>query len=154
MTLRHVSAFVSQDVTQPAPSGGAILDTSKNYTAQSIQQALITVVLKGSNSIFGKLSASNFYLDIEQLSVIHFLDAARFNSIVGLIRAGNAYTISLTPGTGRPALGFTSVRPPSAFIHAGLRVCYSHLCVLHLPLFMIVCMPAIHICASPICLYS
>ena len=104
------SAWLPQDVTQAAPSGGAMLDTTKNYTAPSIQSALITIVLKGSSSIFSRNSASNFYLDVEQLSVIHFLDAARFNTVVGLIRRNEAYTIFLNPATGRPALDFTQVQ--------------------------------------------
>lgn len=102
------SMVIWPDVTQAAPAGGALVDTSKNYTAPSIQQALITVVLKGSPSIFSKVSASNFYLDVEQLSVIHFLDTARFNSVVSLIRSGAAYSISSAPGTGRPVMSFSS----------------------------------------------
>lgn len=101
------SMVVHSDVTQTSPSGGAFVDTTRNFTAASLQQGLITVVLKGSPSIFNKFSASNYYLDIEQMSVIHFLDVSRFNSIVALIRAGNAYTISLIPGSERPGLEFT-----------------------------------------------
>lgn len=101
------SMVIYRDVTQAAPAGGSLLDTSKNYTAPSFESALITVVLKGSQSIFGRASASSFYLDIEQLSVMHFLDAVRFNFIVGLIRSNSAYAISLSPSTGRPSMEFT-----------------------------------------------
>lgn len=101
---------VLQDVTQAAPSGGGMLDTTKNYTAPSLSSALITIVLKGSSSIFSRVSASNFYLDVEQLSVIHFLDAARFNTVVNLIRTNQAYRIYLNPANSRPVLEFTPVR--------------------------------------------
>ncbi len=103
------SMVISRDVTQAAPSGGALLDTTKNYTAPSLSSALISIVLKGSDSIFSRVSASNFYLDVEQLSVIHFLDSARFNTVVNLIRSNDAYTISLNPATSRPVLEFTQV---------------------------------------------
>lgn len=98
-----------QDVTQAARSGGSLLDTTKNYTAPALSSALISIVLKGGASIFSRASASNFYLEIEQLSVIHFLDAARFNAVVNLIRTNKAYNIFLNPATSRPALEFTQV---------------------------------------------
>ena len=98
-----------QDVTQAAPSGGSLLDTTKNYTAPALSSALISIVLKGGASIFSRASASNFYLEIEQLSVIHFLDTARFNAVVNLIRTNKAYNIFLNPATSRPALEFTQV---------------------------------------------
>lgn len=89
--------------------GGSLLDTTHNYTAPSLQSALITVVLKGSSSIFGRASATNFYLEMEQLSVIHFLDSARFNTVVKLIQSNQAYTVALNPANGRPAMEFTQV---------------------------------------------
>lgn len=89
--------------------GGSMLDTTRNYTAPSLYTGLITVVLKGSASIFSRASASNFYLEMEQLSVIHFLDTNRFNSVVRLIRDNEAYTVSLNPANGRPVMEFTQV---------------------------------------------
>lgn len=86
-----------------------MLDTVYNHTAKSISSALITVVVKGSPAIFSRLSASNFYLEMEQMSVIHFLDTAKFNSIVSLIRTNRAYNVSLSPATGRPEMTFTDV---------------------------------------------
>jgi hypothetical protein len=86
-----------------------MFDTVGNHTARSIPSALISIVLKGSPSIFSRVSASNFYLEMEQLSVIHFLDAAKFNAIVSLIRTNQAYNVSLNPATGRPQMAFTDV---------------------------------------------
>jgi hypothetical protein len=86
-----------------------MLDTTHNYTAPSLYAGLITVVLKGSPSIFDRVSASNFYLEMEQMSVIHFLDTNRFNAMVRLIRANEAYIVSLNPVNGRPAMEFTQV---------------------------------------------
>ncbi len=86
-----------------------MLDTIGNFTARSISSALLTIVLKGSPAIFSRVSASNFYLEMEQLAVIHFLDVAKFNTIVGLIRNNRAYNVTLSPVTGRPVLNFQEV---------------------------------------------
>ena len=86
-----------------------MLDTVYNHTAKSMSSALITMVVRGSPAIFSRLSASNFYLEVEQMSVIHFLDTAKFNAILSLIRTNNAYNVSLNPATGRPAFKFTQV---------------------------------------------
>ena len=86
-----------------------MLDTVSNFTARSISSALLTIVLKGSPSIFSRVSASSMYLEMEQLAVIHFLDTAKFNAIVSLIRTNQAYNVSLSPVTGRPVMTFREV---------------------------------------------
>ena len=99
-----------QDVTQAAQSQGNLLDTSANVTAKSIASGLITLAIKGSKSIFDRQSASTFTIEIEQLSMMHFLDAERFNTVLGLIRSNTAYSIVNNPSTGRPTMEFTQVR--------------------------------------------
>lgn len=101
--------IVSQDITQAAQSQGPLLDTTKNVTSRSLSSGLITVAVKGNPAIFNRSSASQFYLDIEQLSVMHFLDSARFNTVLGLIRSNSAYSVVTSPSTGRPHIQFAQV---------------------------------------------
>jgi hypothetical protein len=95
-----------------------MLDTVSNFTARSISSALLTIVLKGSPSIFSRVSASSMYLEMEQLAVIHFLDTAKFNAIVSLIRTNQAYNVSLDPVTGRPVMTFQEVGRLHAIHHS------------------------------------
>jgi hypothetical protein len=101
------SVVMYRDVTQTSKNANNFLDVAGNYTAKAFSMALITLVVKGSSSIFSRASASSFSIDIEQLSVIHFLDEIRFNTIAELIRTDDAYSVSLSPTTSRPHLTFT-----------------------------------------------
>lgn len=102
------------DVTQSGAAEGASID-STNITAwgnasgpaRSIQSALISMVVRGSSAIFSRASASQFYLDIEQLSVMHFLDAARFQNVIALLRDNNAFSVITDPQTQKPRIAFT-----------------------------------------------
>jgi hypothetical protein len=58
------------------------------------------------------------YLEMEQLAVIHFLDTAKFNAIVSLIRTNQAYNVSLSPVTGRPVMTFKEVGTLHLIDHA------------------------------------
>ena len=102
------------DVTQSGAAEGASID-STNITAwgnasgpaRSIQSALISMVVRGSSAIFSRASASQFYLDIEQLSVMHFLDATSFQNVIALLRANNAFSVITDPQTQKPRIAFT-----------------------------------------------
>lgn len=106
------------DVTQSGAAEGAAID-STNLTAwggsggssRSIQSALISMVVRGSSAIFSRASASQFYLDIEQLSVMHFLDATRFQNVINLLKQNSAYSIVTDPQSLRPRITFSDVRP-------------------------------------------
>lgn len=54
-----------------------------------------------------RASASQFYLDVEQLSVMHFLDATKFQAVVDLLKTNSAYSIISDPATLRPLISFT-----------------------------------------------
>lgn len=97
-----------QDITQAGQAEGVLIDSSTNVTAKSIISGMITLAVKGSASIFGRASASSFYIEVEQLSVMHFLDSVRFDTMIGLIRANNAYAVAKNPATGRPYIEFTT----------------------------------------------
>jgi hypothetical protein len=97
-----------QDITQAGQAQGGLIDTAQNVTAKSIPNGLITVAIKGSPAIFNRQSASSFYIDIEQLSVMHFLDSDRYQTILGLVRGNAAYSVVTNPSSGRPHIEFTS----------------------------------------------
>ncbi len=97
-----------QDVTQAGQAQGGLIDTAQNVTAKSLPNGLITVAIKGDGAIFNRQSASSFYIDIEQLSVMHFLDSARYQTILGLVRGNAAYSVVTNPSSGRPHIEFTS----------------------------------------------
>ena len=103
------SVAIYRDVTQASSDQGGLIDTSKNVTARSISAGLITIAIKGNPAIFNRQSAQSFHLEIEQLSVMHFLDATRFETVLGLIRSNSAYSVVTNPATGRPHIEFTQV---------------------------------------------
>jgi hypothetical protein len=82
------------------------------------------VAIKGNGAIFNRSSASSFYIEIEQLSVMHFLNSARFQTVLGLVRGNVAYSVVTNPSTGRPHIEFTAAAR-SACGTTGLS------CVLH-----------------------
>jgi hypothetical protein len=101
------SMVLYRDVTQTSKNANNFLDVASNYTSKAFSMALITLVVKGSSSIFSRQSASSFSIDIEQMSIIHFLDEVRFNTISDLIKTDEAYAVSLNPTTSRPHMTFT-----------------------------------------------
>jgi hypothetical protein len=101
--------FGCQDITQAGQADGALIESSANLTSRSIPSALITLAVRGSNAIFGRPSASGFFIEVEQLSVMHFLDSIRFQNVLGLIRSNSAYIVSNNAATGRPHIEFTQV---------------------------------------------
>lgn len=42
--------------------------------SQTVQSNLISLLITGSPGIFSRESASQYYLNVEQISVMHFLD--------------------------------------------------------------------------------
>ena len=101
--------FGGQDITQAGQAEGVLVDSSTNLTSKSIPSALITLAVRGSDAIFGRPSASSFYIEVEQLSVMHFLDSIRFQAVLALIRSNSAYIVSNNVATGRPHIEFTQV---------------------------------------------
>lgn len=96
------------DVTQSGAAEGANVDTTNiTVPSRSIQSALISVVVSGSSGIFSRASASQFYIDIEQLSVMHFLDKLVFQNVVELLQANSAYSVVTDPQTSKPLISFS-----------------------------------------------
>ncbi len=77
--------------------------------AMSIQSNLISLILTGDDGIFSRPSAAQYYLNVEQLSVMHFLDAVKFNTVMQLVQQKTAYTVQTDPLTGKPRIVFDQV---------------------------------------------
>jgi hypothetical protein len=92
-----------------AATNKSVIDASSTK-AQSIQSNLISLILSGSPAIFSRQSASQYYLNIEQLSVMYFLDDVKFNTIMGRVLNKTAYNVVMNPVTRKPRIQFASVR--------------------------------------------
>ena len=105
---------IFRDVTQSGAAEGAQIDSTNltawgnnSRTARTIQSGLISLVVSGNSALFSRASASQFYIDVEQLTTMHFLDATRFRSMVSLIQGNNAFNIATNPANERPYINFT-----------------------------------------------
>ncbi len=92
-----------------AATNKSVIDASSTK-AQSVQSNLISLILSGSPAIFSRQSASQYYLNIEQLSVMYFLDDVKFNTIMGRVLNKTAYNVVINPVTRKPRIQFASVR--------------------------------------------
>lgn len=99
---------VYRDVLQATRTQGNLLETTRNITAKTIPMGMVTLVIKGSPTIFNKAPAANYFIDVEQMATMHFLDSTAFNTAVAMIRAGTAYTMIVGNADGRPRMEFTS----------------------------------------------
>lgn len=84
------SMHIFNDIAQ-TPS--ELLDTAQTVHSLSIQSGLITLVVQGEPAIFTSSLASRYYIDIEHLSTIHFLDPVKYETVKAMIDADEAYTI-------------------------------------------------------------
>lgn len=62
---------------------------------------MITLVVKGDPVVFNSPLTSQFYIEIEHLTTIHFLDTVKFDTVRSMMREGVAYNIFSDPSTGR-----------------------------------------------------
>jgi hypothetical protein len=85
------SVYEYDNVRQSSLSNG-LLDTT-NKTALSIESGLITLVVRGDPNVFASSLTSNYFLEIEHLTTIHFLDSAKFNTVNALLKSGGAYSV-------------------------------------------------------------
>ena len=94
---------------------GALID-STNLTAwgnnsgpsRTIQSGLISLVVRDTSAIFRRPSAYEFYINVEQLTTMHFLgDDTRFRSMLSLIKANQAFNVVNDPVNQRPYINFT-----------------------------------------------
>lgn len=76
-------------VLQNVLYAGASADSSSN----SLQSGLISVVLKGADTYFELPRAKNFFLELEDVVSLHFLETTttRFDAVNALIRDGLAF---------------------------------------------------------------
>ena len=87
-----------------------MIDAS-NTKSKTVQSNLISLVVRGSPGIFNRASASQYYINVEQLSVMHFLDNIKFANILDKVKNGSAYTVQMDPNTQKPRIVFGQVLP-------------------------------------------
>lgn len=61
--------------------------------ADSLRSGLITLVVRGNQEVFGAGVAQNYYVELEALTTVHFLDEAKFDTFQSMITQGTAYTV-------------------------------------------------------------
>lgn len=97
-----------------AATNKSVIDATSSK-ALSVQSNLISLVLRGSDGIFSRASASQYYLNIEQLSVMYFLDSIKYETIMARVQNKTAYTVISNPSTGKPRIQFMQVTLPAMF---------------------------------------
>ena len=85
------SVYQYNNVRQVSVAGG-ILDVTNN-TARSLESGLITLVVRGDPNVFSSSLTNSYFLEIEHLTTIHFLDATKFSTIKAMIAAGTGYSV-------------------------------------------------------------
>lgn len=81
----------------PQTQGTEMLDTTESVQSLSLQSGLITFVVKGNPAIFSSPLASSYYIDIEHLTTLHFLDPVKYATIKAMIDLGEGYSIVENP---------------------------------------------------------
>lgn len=94
------SVFTFDDVTQTSTEQG-LLDTTEDVHSLSLQSGLITLVVKGDPKVFASPLTSQYYLEVEHLTTMHFLDPVKFATIKSMMSEGVAYNVFSDPSTGR-----------------------------------------------------
>lgn len=88
-----------EDVTQRTYKGVLVDSTDSNdgqYSsgASSISSALITLSVRGDGEIFDNTEGSpGYFIELETLISIHFLDDTKFRAVMGLIEQQQAYSL-------------------------------------------------------------
>lgn len=80
------------DITQ-ASDAGVFKDTTQDLHSLTLQSALITLVVEGDPVIFSSPLTSQYYLEVEHLVTIHFMDPAKFETVRGLMTQGVGYEL-------------------------------------------------------------
>ena len=91
-----------------AATNKSVIDAS-GVKSHSVQSNLISLVVRGSPAIFSRASASQYYINVEQLSVMHFLDATKFNTVMAKVQDKSAYSVVVDQATGKPRMVFAKV---------------------------------------------
>ncbi len=95
-----------QDITSTNKQKAVVNASSPSERSQSVQSNLISLLITGSPGIFSRASASQYYLNLEQVSVMHFLDQIKFSTVLGMVGNGSAYSVVLDTVTNRPKITF------------------------------------------------
>lgn len=89
-----------QDITQSSDSG-VLKDTTQTLRSLTLQSALVTLVVKGDPVIFSSPLTSRYYLEVEHLVTMHFMDPAKFEAVRSMMTQGVAYQLFKDPVTAK-----------------------------------------------------
>lgn len=96
------------DVTQVATGASAALISAANVVdipvADSLQSALITLVVSGIQPLFSSPATSGYSIEMEDLTSLHFLDNDRFQTVQSMLDQGTAYDTIIDPVTQKPSI--------------------------------------------------
>ncbi len=59
-----------------------------------MESGLLTLVLRGKDSVFGSPGASGFALEIEDLVSLHIAGDSTYNAVMAALSAGNGFQAS------------------------------------------------------------
>lgn len=91
-----------------AATNKTVIDAS-SAKAQSVQSNLLSLIVRGSPGLFSRESTSKYYINVEQLSVMHFLDVYKFAAIMAKVQNKVAYSVEADSATGKPRIIFAQV---------------------------------------------
>jgi hypothetical protein len=61
---------------------------------RSVESGLLTLVLRGKDSVYGSQGASGFALEIEDLISLHIVGDNTYSAVVAALSAGNCFQAS------------------------------------------------------------
>jgi hypothetical protein len=104
------SVYKFSNVRQASVSTG-LLDTTQLVNASlSLQSGLITLVVRGTPDVFASALTATYYIEIEHLTTLHFLDPAKFASVRGIMQAGSGYSVLKDAATDTLSIQLSQVR--------------------------------------------
>eukprot|EP00961_Rhodomonas_salina_P038734 520557-Rhodomonas_salina.1 len=102
---RSVTSF--RDVLS-ATTTGSYVDTALTVQATSMQAGLITIAVRGKESLFTSPQARAFHVEIEDMVTLHFLEATQYAAMLALLQAGGAFALVRHEGTGYLEIALTA----------------------------------------------
>jgi hypothetical protein len=92
----HTRKIADQEQFEPSPT----TDADELFSKESVfiypnteLNSFITISIEGKQDVFEDPDGSKLYIEIEELTSLHFLDEEKFTVFKELIEAGNAYSV-------------------------------------------------------------
>lgn len=103
-----------------------MLDTTTLFAgAPSLQSGLLTLSVRGEPSVFASPLTADYYIDIEHLTTLHFLDNAKFMAVRDIMDVGgNGFTVVKDAATDTVSIELVQASPHDRDTNA--RPCRAH----------------------------